>query len=506
MANLANLANVANLANAHRSGSFGAGGARRIPLRRSGWPLLVALLAGCAVGPDFERPAAPDVAGYTAAPLPDRTAAAATALGQTQHFDLGAPVEAQWWRSLGSARLDAWITQALLASPTLAAAEATLRQAREVYAAQAGSTLYPQIDAGLNAQRQRLNPNMLGQSGDAREFSLYYAGIGVHYRLDLAGGNRRALEALAARADYRRYELEGARLTLAANIATSAIARARFAGQIAATQAMVHAQDEQLTLTRQRVRLGHAAPDDVSALQAQAERTRAELPALRKQLEQSEHLLAVLAGQAPGAARVPDFELEEFTLPAVLPLVLPSALARGRPDIQAAEALLHAANAEYGVAVARLYPQVELSANFGSQALTTGLLFGAGSAVWNVLGQLTQPLFDPGLPAAKRASLAALDAAAANYQSVVLDALRNVADALRAIDHDAQALVAWAAADAAARDSLDSIERQYTLGAASYVQLLIARHQAQQNRIQLIAAQAQRLAASAALFQAMGGG
>jgi len=138
--------------------------------------------------------------------------------------------------------------------------------------------------------------------------------------------------------------------------------------------------------------------------------------------------------------------------------------------------------------------------------LTTGLLFGAGSAVWNVLGQLTQPLFDPGLPAAKRASLAALDAAAANYQSVVLDALRNVADALRAIDHDAQALVAWAAADAAARDSLDSIERQYTLGAASYVQLLIARHQAQQNRIQLIAAQAQRLAASAALFQAMGGG
>lgn len=515
-ANAANAANVDNATRAHRSGSLVADGtkARRIPLRRLGWPLLVGLLAGCAVGPDFERPAAPDVAGYTAVPLPDRTAAAATALGRAQHFDMGvqegaqqgAQVDTHWWRNLGSARLDGWITQALLASPTLAAAEATLRQAREVYAAQAGSSLYPRVDAGLGAQRQRLNPNMLGQSGVAREFSLYDAGIGVHYRLDLAGGNQRALEALAARADYRRYELEGARLTLAANIATSAIARARFAGQIAATQTMVDDQDAQLALTRQRLRLGHAAPDDVSALQAQAERTRAELPALRKQLEQSEHLLAVLAGQAPGAARVPDFRLEEFDLPATLPLVLPSALARRRPDIQAAEALLHAANAEYGVAVARLYPQVDLSANLGSQALTAGLLFGAGSAVWNVLGQLTQPLFDPGLPAAKRASLAALDAAAANYQVVVFDALRNVADALRAIDHDAQALVAWAAADAAAHDSLDSIERQYTLGAASYVQLLIARHQAQQNRIQLIAAQAQRLAASAALFQAMGGG
>jgi NodT family efflux transporter outer membrane factor (OMF) lipoprotein len=227
---------------------------------------------------------------------------------------------------------------------------------------------------------------------------------------------------------------------------------------------------------------------------------------LRKQLEQNEHLLATLSGQAPGAAKVPDFTLEEFKLPATLPVTLPSELARRRPDILAAEALLHAANAEYGVAVAKLYPQLTLSASLGSQALTAGTLFGGGSAVWNMLGQLVQPLFNPGLPAEKRASLAALDAAAANYQEVVLNALRNVADALRALDHDAQALDSLAIANSAAQSSLQSVERQYTLGAASYTQLLVARQQMQQNRTGLIAAQAQRLADTIALYQALGGG
>ncbi|MBS0317187.1 MAG: efflux transporter outer membrane subunit [Proteobacteria bacterium] len=468
--------------------------------------LAAGLLAGCAVGPDFQRPAAPDVSGYTTAPLPAQTASAPTLLGGAQRFEAGKGADARWWRSLGSARLDALIDRALVASPTLASAKATLRQAQEVYSAQAGATLYPQVDAGVGAQRQRMNPAALGLSGDAQEFSLYNAGIGVHYRLDLAGGNRRALEALAARTDYRRYELDGARLTLAANIATAAITRARLAGQIAATQAMLDAQSEQLDLTREGARIGQIAPDEVLALQTQVEQTRAALPVLRKQLEQTEHLLAVLAGQPPGAGAVPAFTLDEFRLPADLPVLLPSELVRRRPDIQAAEALLHAATADYGVAVAKLYPQLDLSASLGSQALTTGALFGAGSAVWSVMAQLTQPLFNPGLPAQKRASLAALDAAAANYQAVVLDALRNVADALRALDHDAQALAAWAAADKAAQASVESIRSQYALGAASYVQLLIASQQAQQTRTSLVAAQAQRLADSAALYQAMGGG
>ena len=468
--------------------------------------IFVGLLTSCTVGPDFKRPEAPDVSDYTMTPLPTQTTSAASALGGAQHFSTSMDVRARWWQGLNSAKLDALIEQAFQASPTLASARATLRQAQETYAAQAGSTLYPQVDAGIGAQRQRLNPGIFGQSGEAREFSLYNTSIGVQYQLDLAGSNRRALEALAARADYQRYQLEGARLTLAANIVTSAITQAQLAGQIRVTGAILRAQDEQLHLTHERVRLGQAAPDDVLALQTQLEQTRAGLPLLRKQLQQNEHLLAVLVGRAPAAGGLPTFTLEEFTLPSELPLVLPSELVRRRPDIQAAEALLHAANAEYGVAIANLYPQVNISGSLGSQALSTGALFGSGSAVWSLIGQLTQPLFKPGLSAEKRASLAAFDAAAANYQSVVLESLRNVADILRAVENDAQVLTALATADSAAQASLQSVERQYQLGAVSYLQLLIAQQQAQQVRINTVAAQAQRLVDSVALYQSLGGG
>lgn len=469
------------------------------------WALAMGI-AGCAAGPDFRRPDAPEVADYTPTPVDRQTESAPTKLGGAQQLVIGMPMDTQWWRSLKSARLDALIEQALRASPTLAAAKATLRQAQEIYSAQTGATLYPQVEGGIGAQRQRLNPSALGQAGEAREFSLYNASIGVHYNLDLAGGNRRALEALAARADHRRYELEAARLSLAGNIATAAITRARLAEQIDATAAILRGQEEQVQLARERVRLGQAAPDEILALQTLAEQTRAQLPTLRKQMQQTEHLLAVLAGQAPGAGGLPDFTLADFSLPAELPLVVPSDLVRRRPDIQAAEALLHAANADYGVAVAKLYPQLNLSASLGSQALTTGALFGGGSAVWNLVAQLTQPLFNPGLPAEKRAALAGFDAAAANYQGVVLEALRSVADALRAVESDAQALAALAAANEAAEGSLRSVERQYQLGAASYLQLLIAQQQAQQTRLGLAAVQAQRLADSVALYQAVGAG
>lgn len=468
---------------------------------------LAAALGGCAAGPDYQRPAAPAVPGYTATPLPQHTAAAQGLLGEAQHWQMGAAVPLQWWRALGAPRLDAWIAQALEASPTLASAQAALRQAQELQAAQAASTRYPQVDAGLGAQRQRQNGSALAPAGGAAPLAdVYSASLGVRYRFDLAGGDQQARLAWAARTDYRRHQLHAARLALAANLTSAALARARQADQWAAMQALLQAQDEQLALAHQRLRLGSAGQDELLALQAQVERTRSDLALLRKQVQHSEHLLAVLAGQAPGTAAVPDFSLAEFRLPVELPVRVPSELVRHRPDILAAEALLQAATADYGVAAARLYPQIQLSASLGSQALTTGALFGGGSAVWGMLAQLTQPLFNPALPAEKRAALAALDAAAASYQAVVLDALREVADALGALEHDAQARAALAASDAAAQAVLQSMERQYALGAAGYVQLLLARQQAQQSRLGLIGAQAQRLADSAALYQAMGGG
>lgn len=492
-------AKVTRVLGAHRTKSCN-GGVRTITAL-----ILAGLLSGCAAGPDFKRPAAPDVPSYTVAPLPAQTASAPTTLGDAQHFSAGASVSAQWWEGLGSAKLNALIEQAFQVSPTLAAAMATLRQSQEIYLAQAGSTLYPQVDAGVSAQRQLVNASTPGQVGRARGFSSYNARVDAHYNFDLAGGNRRALEALAARADYHRYEVDRAHLALAGNIATAAITRARLAAQFEATGTILRAQEEQFQIARERLRLGQSAPDEVFSLKTQLEQTRAELPALRKQLQQTEHFLAALAGRGPGASGIPDFTLADFSLPADLPLVVPSELVRHRPDIQASEALLHAANAEYGVAVAKLYPQLTLSGSLGSQALTTGALFGSGSAVWSLVGQLTQPLFNPGLPAEKRAALSAFDAAAANYQGVVLDALRNVADTLRAVENDAQSLAALAAADDAAQESLKSLETQYQLGTASYVQMLVIRQQAQRVRISLILAQSQRLLDSSSLYQAMGG-
>lgn len=347
--------------------------------------LLATGLAGCAAGPDFQRPSTPDVARYTATPVTDRTASAPMQLGETQRLVEGLAIETQWWRSLGSPALDGLIADALHASPALANLSANMRQAQELLAAQAGSTQYPQADIALGSQRQQISPSSQGLSGDGRQFNLHNAGVGVHYNLDLAGGNRRALEALAARVDYRRFELNTARLTLAGNLATAAITRARLAAQLDVTATILRMQNEQLRLAHERVRIGQASPDEALSLQTEAEQTRAKLPELRKQLQQTEHLLAVLAGRAPGARGVPGFTLENFTLPAELPLVVPSELVRRRPDIQAAEALLQAANADYGVAVAKLYPQINLSASLGSQALTSGALFGGGSAVWGLL-------------------------------------------------------------------------------------------------------------------------
>lgn len=472
--------------------------------------LLVALglplLSACTVGPDALRPEPPAIAQYTVGAVPAQTASSGFAFGVAQTFDPATTVRADWWRMLGSPKLDRLIELALEKNPSLLAAQATLRQAQETYSARAGSTLYPQLGANLSDQRQQLNGAIQGQPDNTNLFSLYNASVNVSYNFDIFGGNRRVLEALASRAEYQQYQLAGARLTLAANVATSAITQAKLAGQIQANEVSLKAQEEQLIVANHRLRLGQTSEDDVFALQTEIEQTRAGIPVLRTRWEQSVHLLAVLVGQSPGQAGLPHFTLEDFTIPTHLPLVVPSELVRRRPDIQSSEALMRATNAEYGAALARMYPQLTLSGSAGSLALTTGTLFGSGTLFWQILGQLTQPLFNPGLPAESRAALAAFEAAASNYQVVVLESLRNVADVLRALENDAQTLNAQSRANAAASALLLSVQRQYTYGTASYLQLLIAQMQAQRTQFDLVAAQSQRLSDTVALYQAMGGG
>jgi NodT family efflux transporter outer membrane factor (OMF) lipoprotein len=239
----------------------------------------------------------------------------------------------------------------------------------------------------------------------------------------------------------------------------------------------------------------------------QVAQTRSTLPPLEKSLAQTRHQLSVYAGRLPGESGMPEFELDTLHLPSDLPLSLPSALVRQRPDIQASEALLHAASAQVGVATANLYPQITLSGSVGSAALQAGNLFGPGSGLWSIAAGLLQPIFNGGaLTARRRAAIAAYDQAAAQYQATVLTAFQNVADALRALDADAASLKAQAEAESLARESLELATRQYQLGAVSYLALLDAQRSHQQSRIGLVQAQAARFADTAALFQALGGG
>lgn len=467
----------------------------------------LALAACTTVGPDFKSPAAPAVAGYTVRSLPATTPATpGQAHGQAQTFSAEQAINPAWWAGFGSDKLNVLIDEALRASPTLDAAQARLRQAQQAYAAQAGASLYPRVGSNLEAQRAHTSESNFGQAGQGRTYNLYNAGVTVSYQLDLFGGNRRALESLAAQADYQRYQMLGARLTLAANIVTAAVTQAQYAAQLDATARILGAQQKQLDIAHKRFELGAIARGDEYTLRTQYEQTRASVPPLQNKLDQIYHLLAVLSGRPPGAAKIPQFTLADFNLPTALPLIVPSELVRQRPDIQASEALLHSANAEYGVVIASAYPKINLSANLGAQALAASSLFGPGSLVWGLSGQLLQPLFNGGLKAGTDSAQAATEAAAAHYRETVLNALRNVADVLRAVDNDAQTLQALAAADDASQAALKIVRLQYQLGGASYVQLLVAEQQAQQTHINLIAAQVQRLTTTAAFYQAMGGG
>jgi len=332
--------------------------------------------------------------------------------------------------------------------------------------------------------------------------------VSVSYAFDLFGGTRREVEALQALEEYQRFQLEGAWITLTANLVATAVQEAALRAQIRATREIVTAEERQLSLVEDRFLLGGGSHPEVLAQQAQLARTLASLPPLEKQLAQTRHRLAVLAGKFPDeAGALPEFDLEGLRLPRELPVSLPSSLVRRRPDIRAAEELLHAASARIGVATANLYPQITLTGTLGTESSGIRNLFGSGTSVWGLGAGVLQPVFRGGeLTAKRRAAIAAYNQAEARYRETVLLAFQDVADVLRALDLDAQTLKAQADAEAAAKASLDLARERFELGAASYLTLLNAERQHQQARIVLVQAQAARFSDTAALFQALGGG
>jgi NodT family efflux transporter outer membrane factor (OMF) lipoprotein len=469
------------------------------------------LLAGCAVGPDFKSPEAPGAAqapdaAFTPTPVPEVTTSAEVAAGGAQHLRNGQDIQAQWWSMFHSDALDQLIRAALAKNPDLAAAQASLRQAREIFAAQTGALLYPNVGLQLGVERQREPVLSTGFNLVATDFTTTSVGLNVSYQLDLFGGNRRALEGLAAAVDFQRFQVEGVYLTLVSNVATTAIREASLRAQVQATLEVLALQEQQLKVVNVQFNAGAVPKSAVLTQETQVAQTRATLPPLQKSLAQTRHQLSVYAGRLPSELGIPEFQLDSLQLPPELPVSLPSTLVRQRPDIRASEALLHEASAQVGVATAAEYPQLNLSGTYGSGANRSADLFTPETIVWSIVAGVTQPIFNGGsLSAKKRAAIAAYDQSQAQYQATVLGAFQNVADALRAIEFDATALQTQADAASLARQSLDLSESQYKLGAVSYLQLLDAQRTYQQTRISLVQAQAARFTDTAALFQALGG-
>ena len=485
---------------------------RRPPWRTTAISVAVGLaLSACAVGPDFHAPDAPKVAdashAYTPAPLPAMAASNPSPAYVPQRFVDGQDISAAWWEAFQSPALNALVQSALAHSPTVAAAQATLRQAEENYRADYGSKVFPSVTGQLSATRQRYALAQSAQIPAGYTASLFQAGLDLSYTLDIVGGNRRELEGVRAAIDYQRFQVEATWLSLTSSVVATAIQEASLQAQIKATQEVIDNETASLKVISRQVELGALARSAALQQQTLVAQSQAELPALEKSLAQTRHQLAVLAGRLPGDAGLPSFDIDTLALPRELPLSVPSALVRQRPDVRSAEAQLHEASAQIGVATANLYPQITLSAGVDRQSLKLDKLFDTGTTGWSLAAGLVQPIFNGGaLQAKKRAAVAAYDAAQAQYQATVLNAFLNVANTLRAIDTDAEAVQANADAERLATESLDLVQRQYQLGAVSYLASLDAQRTWLSTRVALVQARAARFTDTAALFQALGGG
>ena len=472
-------------------------------LREIGLGVITAMLSACAVGPNFVRPAAPDTDRYAREPLP---AATVVADGQLQRFTPGAAITADWWRLFKSEQLDAVVRQAIANNPTLQASEASLRQSQDRLRAGYG-VFFPQIEAGLDGRRERTAPLQQGSPTPGSIFTLITLSGTISYPLDVFGGERRTVEGLRAQTDYQRYATMAAYLTLSANVVNTSIARAAYAAQIRATEQLIDLQNQQLHAIEARVRAGAAPYADVLSMRSLIAGNQASLAPLKQKISEAGHLLATLEGVLPSQATLPDIDLAGLSLPVDLPVSLPSDLVRQRPDILSAEAQLRVASANIGVATAAMFPSFSLTGTYGAAGSSLGNLAEASGRFWSIGPSATVPLFQGGsLWYGRKAAIDAYQESQANYRQTVLNAFAQVADALQALEHDAEALQAQVEAQRAAGDALDLLRINYRAGLIAYLDVLAADVQFHEATIAYVQAVAQRYQDTVALFAALGGG
>ncbi|WP_308220153.1 efflux transporter outer membrane subunit [Methylobacterium crusticola] len=482
----------------------------RAAVRALAAALLLASVSACMVGPDFRGAAPPPVGRYTREPLRDPEVPAGAREGGAvrQTFAPGLDVPGAWWTLFRSKALTSLVTEALARNPTLEAAQASLRAARANAEAQRGA-LFPQVAFGGQASANKAPGGDLQSplNDNSLTYSLVTPQVTVSFVPDVFGGTRRALESLEAQTEVQRWQLEAAYLSLTANVVAAAIQEAALRGQIAATEKVIQAQTDLLTLITKQSNAGQVAGADVvqqSALLAQSQQL---LPPLQRALAQQRNLLTALVGRLPSEEVSQTFTLSALHLPRTLPVSLPSRLIQQRPDVKAAEAAVHAASAQVGVAVAARLPQFTLSGVAGASATNFANLLNPAASLWTVAGAVAQPLFDAGtLFRRQRAAEEGLVQAQAQYRATVITAFQNVADALRALQADARAVAAAGAALTASQQSVELVRKQFSLGAVSSASLLITQSAYLQALVSQSQAQANQYADTAALFQALGGG
>ena len=459
---------------------------------------ILASLAGCAVGPVYHKPPPPAITRYVAAETPPAQGA--------QTFEYGQTATGDWWRLFQSTRLNRLVTQALARNPSLQAAQASLREAHANLRAAMG-IFYPQVNAGLSAERMRDSGAQFGGSSSGSTFSLFTGSVNVSYYPDVFGINRFVYRQAKAQEDIAADALDAARLSVEGNVVATALSAASFQAQIAATREIIDNEKRLLALTQQRYQMGAASYLEVVAQKSQLASDDATLPPLMEVLDRDQDALAALSGRYPAQWKRKVLSLTQLHLPGKLPVSLPSALVANRPDIRAAEAQLRAANAVVGESVARMYPLLDITASWGGQSLKSSTLFDSANRIWSLAGDLTAPIFEGGtLEAQKHAAQAAYSASFAQYKVTVLGAFQQVADTLRALEHDAAALNALDEELKSATTTLHLTQGQYRVGAVDYLALLSAEAGYSRARIGFVRALAQRYTDTAALFVALGGG
>lgn len=464
---------------------------------------LVSLLltTGCTtVGPNFAPPASPsDKAGY--------------AQDGGQRALLGEGPDGQWWKAFGSPQLDDFVARALTGNHSLAASRATLEQARQRIAAVAGRKL-PQVDAQARAEYERVNLAAFGFDGfgggatiSNPEFDLYTVGGGVSYDLDLFGRNRRALEQAGAEAEAQARATAAAHLVITGRVVAQVLAIAALNDRIATERMLLSEDERNVSLTRARQKAGAGTLVEVLSAQGQLAGDRAGLPALEQQLAEGRAMLAVLLGISPAELGSADFSLDDFVLPASVPVALPSALVHKRPDILEAEARLHAATAAVGVATAQLYPDITLGASLTQATSSPDRIASSRFNAFDIFAGVTAPIFHGGtLKANKRGAEAEARSAAAQYQQVVVEAFGQVSGLLSALESDTRELTARHETAEIADRSLHLSRRSFQVGNSGILQVLDASRSFQRARLALLETRIRQYQNVARLYVATAGG